>query len=139
MIPHCAEWAKDTNPTTGKAAAAFGVNHGVAGFFGGFTAAEAQGGIVGGPVTAPYAASTGVWSALNDGPQAAMSGAEMVDQQRHSGTIWCMLSNTGGYHVVTQREKEEMRKNNGFSATLQAVVDADRVAGKPVGMPPTTP
>jgi len=124
VLPHCEEFAKDTNPSPDKMARAYTFNHATTGFLGGAAGSAADFGIAGAPVTAPLVLGNGVYYSAAAGLQGNTSGAEAADQQVFAYTKYCVMADTGGYRSVTKKEYDDIMRT-GRSKDLEKVIAAD--------------
>ena len=135
-IAHCRKFAKETNPSSTKAATAFAVNHGIAGLAGGTAGYAADEAIVLGMADGTIALGAGVYNGVASAFSGAMSGAETRDLKVAGEEDACVVNNTAGFRSVAPSELKELRET-GHSKSLE---DAVAVDPAPVGTPrPVTP
>ena len=106
--PRCEKYSKETVPSAGRGALAYGVNHGVGGFVagaaGGAASTALEYGVLG-AVLAPHAllavgGATGINAGIQSGVQAAISGAESSNVRRHATTQACLSNEALGNHMI---------------------------------------
>jgi hypothetical protein len=104
VAPRCKQYAKETNPTRGKAALAGGWNNGLAGLAGGGSGAKANAAITGARLAQHAALGIGVNGALFGGVSGAINGWVNVGAIRHNATEGCLAEDAGGLHAIAPSE-----------------------------------
>lgn len=138
VVPHCEDYARETNPSPTDSGLAGAVNYGVGGVLSGGAATAGNLAIVGAATSGATIAGGAVYTGVVNGTNGFINGEQASYQQVHAYTKHCLMANTGGYRVITQAELEELRQT-GRSQRLEAVIAVSPTPGGDVGRPPAMP
>lgn len=138
VVPHCEEYARETNPTPTDSGFAGAVNYGVGGAMSGAAATAGNLAIVGAATSGATIAGGAVYTGVVNGANGFVSGEQASYQQVHAYTKHCLMANTGGYRVITEKELKELRET-GRSKQLESVIAVSPSSGGTAVRPPAMP